>query len=120
MVTMFQIRIPGLSLSITFGQTLDCKCLIQNDIPIQRFRRGLISMAWRWPGPDGDQLYNSHENLDIAIAMSPSRADPVLPWLGVFKYLYQCLSPGWEYLNIYISVSALTGSIYIFKSMPLP
>jgi len=52
--------------------------------------------------------------------MSPSRADPVLPWLGVFKYLNQCHCPGWEYLNIYISVSALAGSIYIFKSMPLP
>ena len=31
-----------------------------------------------------------YENHDIAIAMSPSRADPVLPWLGVFKYLNQC------------------------------
>ena len=30
------------------------------------------------------------ENHDIAIAMSPSRADPVLPWLGLFKYLNQC------------------------------
>ena len=30
-----------------------------------------------------------HENHDIAIAMSPSHADPVLPWLGVFKYLNQ-------------------------------
>ena len=35
-----------------------------------------------------DYIY--HENHDIAIAMSPSRADPVLPWLGVFKYLNQC------------------------------
>ena len=41
--------------------------------------------------------------------------------------LSQCLllvlnlyCPGWVYLNVYISVSALTGSIYIFKSMPLP
>ena len=31
-----------------------------------------------------------YENHDIAIAMSPSRADPVLPWLGLFKYLNQC------------------------------
>ena len=31
--------------------------------------------------------FNEYENHDIAIAMSPSRADPVLPWLGVFKYL---------------------------------
>ena len=23
-----------------------------------------------------------------------------LPWLGVFKYLYQCHCTGWEYLNI--------------------
>ena len=56
-------------------------------------------------------IHKTYENHDIAIVMSPSRADPVLPWLGVFKYLYQCLSPGWEYLNIYISVSALAGSI---------
>ena len=47
-----------------------------------------------------------HENHDIAIAMSSSRADPVLGkniqlgWLGVFKYLNQCHCPGWEYLNI--------------------
>ena len=40
------------------------------------------------------------ENHDIAIAMSPSRADPVLPWLGLFKYLNQCHWPGWEYLYI--------------------
>ena len=41
----------------------------------------------------------SNENHDIAIAMSSSRADPVmglyiyssqLPWLGVFKYINQC------------------------------
>ena len=24
-----------------------------------------------------------------------------LPWLGVFKYLYQCHCTGWEYFNIY-------------------
>jgi len=60
-----------------------------------------------------------YENYDIAIAMSSSRADPVLPWLGVFIYLNQCNCPGWRYLNIYISVTALAGGIYIFKSMPL-
>ena len=41
-----------------------------------------------------------HENHNIAIAMSSSRADPVLPWLGVFKYLNQCHCPDLEYLNI--------------------
>ena len=46
------------------------------------------------------------ENHDIAIAMSSSRADPVLGkniqlgWLGVFKYLNQCHFPGWENLNV--------------------
>ena len=45
-----------------------------------------------------DNMYD--ENHDIAIAMSPSCAEPVLPWLGVFKCLYQCLSPDWEYLYI--------------------
>ena len=55
--------------------------------------------------------YNTNENHDIAIAMSPSRADPVLPWLGLFKYLNQCHCPGWRYLNIYISVTALAGGI---------
>ena len=39
--------------------------MIQNDIPIQRFRRCLISMARRWPGPDGYQLYNSHYPPDM-------------------------------------------------------
>ena len=69
----------------------------------------------------------------MAIAMSSSRADPVLglniisscpgwgylniyktmplPWLGVFKFLIQCLCLGWGYLNICISVPALAGSI---------
>ena len=41
-----------------------------------------------------------HENHDIAIAMSPSRADPVLAWLGVFKYLNQSHCTVWGYLNI--------------------
>ena len=41
-----------------------------------------------------------NENHDIAIAMSPSRADPVLPWLGVFKCLIQCYCTVWGYLNI--------------------
>ena len=41
-----------------------------------------------------------YENHDIAIAMSPSRADPVLPWLGVFKCLYQSHCTDWGYLNI--------------------
>ena len=53
----------------------------------------------------------SYENHDIAIAMSHSRADPVLPLLGVFIYLNQCHCPGWGYLNIYISVTALAGGI---------
>ena len=52
-----------------------------------------------------------YENHDIAIAMSPSHADPVLPWLGLFKYLNQCNCPGWRYLNIYIRVTALAGGI---------
>ena len=43
-------------------------------------------------------MYN--ENHDIAIAMSPSRADPVLPWLGIFKCLIQCYCTVWGYLNI--------------------
>ena len=29
-----------------------------------------------------DLLFSLYENHDIAIAMSPSRADPVLPWAG--------------------------------------
>ena len=41
-----------------------------------------------------------YENHDIAIAMSPSRADHVLPWLGVFKYLNQSHCTVWGYLNI--------------------
>ena len=41
-----------------------------------------------------------NENHDIAVAMSPSRADPVLPWLGVFKCLYQSHCTVWGYLNI--------------------
>ena len=45
-------------------------------------------------------LYTKNENHDIAIAMSPSRADPVLPWLGVFKCLYQGHCTVWGYLNI--------------------
>ena len=40
------------------------------------------------------------ENHDIAIAMSPSRADPVLPWLGVFKCLYQSHCTDWGHLNV--------------------
>ena len=50
-------------------------------------------------------LYTLHtfihyENYDIARAMSSSCADPVLG---------HC--PNWGYLNIYISVTALAGSI---------
>ena len=41
-----------------------------------------------------------NENYDIAIAMSSSRADPVLG---------HC--PGWGYLNIYIRVPALAEGI---------
>ena len=59
-----------------------------------------------------------YENHDIAIAMSPSRAYPVLPWLGLFKYLNQCHCPGWRYLNIYISVTALAG-VGVFKYLIL-
>ena len=44
--------------------------------------------------------YYNYENHDIAITMSPSRADPVLPWLGVFKCLYQSHCTVWGYLNI--------------------
>ena len=46
------------------------------------------------------QLYICNENHNIAIAMSPSRADPVLPWLGVFKCIYQGHCTVWGYLNI--------------------
>ena len=41
-----------------------------------------------------------YENRDIAIAMSSSRADPVLPWLGVFKCLYQSHCTDWGHLNV--------------------
>ena len=41
-----------------------------------------------------------HENHDIAIAMSSSRADPVLPWLGVFKCFYQSHCTDWGHLNV--------------------
>ena len=58
-----------------------------------------------------DDKILGNENHDIAIAMSLSRADLVLPWLGLFKYLNQCHCPGWRYLNIYISVTALAGGI---------
>ena len=61
-------------------------------------------------GP-GSKSNISYENHDIAIAMSPSRADPALPWLGVFKCLIQCYCTGWGYLNIYISITALAGGI---------
>ena len=44
--------------------------------------------------------HNKYENHDIAIAMSSSRADPVLPWLVVFKCLYQSHCTGWGYLNV--------------------
>ena len=44
--------------------------------------------------------FMNYENHDIAIAMSPSRADPVLPWLGVFKYLKQSHCTDWGHLNI--------------------
>ena len=58
-----------------------------------------------------------YENHDIAIAMSPFRADPVLPWLGLFKYLKQCHCPGWRYLNIYISVTALAGGSLLIQTI---
>ena len=47
-----------------------------------------------------------YENHDITIAMSSSRADPVLGlnilqgWLGVFKYSYQSYCTGWGHLNV--------------------
>ena len=70
----------------------------------------------------------NYENHDIAIAMSSSRADPILglnilrgglegfksmpqPWLEVFKCLIQSHCTGWGYLNVYISITALTGGI---------
>ena len=57
-------------------------------------------------------MYNmKYENHDIAIAMSPSRADHVLPWLGVFKCLYQSYCTEWGHLNVYVSITALTGGI---------
>ena len=37
-----------------------------------------------------------YENYDITMAMSSSRADPVLGWC-----------PGWAYLNILINATAL-------------
>ena len=51
-------------------------------------------MDWRWrvhkdvkfvAKAESFLKFKQNENHDIAIAMSPSRADPVLPWLGVFK-----------------------------------
>ena len=36
-----------------------------------------------------------------------------LPWLGVFKYLNQCHCFGWEYLNVYFSVTDLALGIQI-------
>ena len=44
--------------------------------------------------------YMNYENQDIAIALSSCRADPVLPWLGIFKCLYQGHCTVWGYLNI--------------------
>ena len=44
-------------------------------------------------------VFYIYENHDIAIAMSPSRADPVL----------HCT--GWVYLHVYIRVTALSGAI---------
>ena len=59
-----------------------------------------------------ERSYIINENHDIAIAMSSFRADPVLPWLGVFKCLYQqshCTD--WGHFNVFISITALTGGI---------
>ena len=42
----------------------------------------------------------TNENHDITIAMSSSGADPVLPWLGVFKCLYQSHCTDWGHLNV--------------------
>ena len=52
-----------------------------------------------------------YENNDIAITMSPSRADPVL---GLNIYMAD-----WRDLNIKINATALAGSIKMFKSVSL-
>ena len=60
----------------------------------------------------GDRVLRNHR------IMSYSRADPVLGLnilqgrLGVIKYLNQCLCPGWEYLNIQFSVTALRLGVF--------
>ena len=41
-----------------------------------------------------------HTDTAFYSAMSSSRADPVLPWLGVFKCLYQSHCTDWGYLNV--------------------
>ena len=61
---------------------------------------GLIKHNWQSFDFDLALQIFKNENHDIAIAMSPSRADPVLPWLGVFKYLNQSHCTVWGYLNI--------------------
>ena len=58
-----------------------------------------IQSIHRYIRPDAI-CYMLYENHDIAIAMSPSRADPVLPWLGIFKCLIQRYCTVWGYLNI--------------------
>ena len=59
--------------------------------------------------------YLHHENHNIAITMSSSCADPVLPWLGVFKCLYQSHCTDWGHLNVFIRVAALAGGILRFN-----
>ena len=41
-----------------------------------------------------------------------------LPWLGAFKYLIQYNCPGWGYLNIYISITALAGDVTDTRTQP--
>ena len=50
-------------------------------------------------------IYYYYENCDIAIAMSSSRADPVL---GLYILSY---CPGWGYLNISKNATALVWGI---------
>ena len=85
---------------------------------------GSFSTPWGWLGAclysdilvqpennhrEGEDLLYINENYDIALAMSSSRADPVLG---------HC--PGWGYLNIYISVTALAGGIWIYNYKAIP
>ena len=52
----------------------------------------------------GQMALLKNENHDINSAMFPSHADPILPWLGVIKFLYQSHCTNWGHLNAYISI----------------